>query len=242
MQIHELSTQSLIQEIPVNARAPAPDRVLNNRVGTLVPSNQRRDKLLLTEYHIHSSEADETDLPNAIGSVRSSPSRRPTFSRSRVMLQCNNSAYLLTLRSRITQVEELIDMHRLSECKALLDKRPTSVSGSPDPDEVRVCALDCGPSLSYITQADELRFLQLMLGYRYFTATTFEDAGTWLYRGQLDPRILISHFPELMGTLLDPQTKYEVFAGLRDHIPSSSIDDISKYKFTPHPRDSLNNF
>lgn len=57
----------------------------------------------------------------------------------------------------------------------------------------------------------------------------FEDAGKHLFNGELDPRLLISYYPDLRGSLFTPDDSMDVFAGVAEHMPSeSSVDDISK--------------
>jgi len=58
--------------------------------------------------------------------------------------------------------------------------------------------------------------------------TRFEDAGFCLFQGELDPRILISYFPDLRGALLDADPTLDVFSGIAECMPPyNSIDDIS---------------
>ena len=58
--------------------------------------------------------------------------------------------------------------------------------------------------------------------------TRFEDAGFCLFQGGLDPRVLISYFPELPGALLDACPTVNVSSGIAEGTPPyDSIDDIS---------------
>lgn len=61
------------------------------------------------------------------------------------------------------------------------------------------------------------------------TETLFDDAGRHLYDGGLDPRTLISYFPELCGNLFDAEVSVDVFSGVAESMPTEeSIDDISE--------------
>lgn len=73
-----------------------------------------------------------------------------------------------------------------------------------------------------------MRYVYQRLGFQYFTETLFEDAGNNLFNGQLDPRVLISYFPQLRGTLFTDEDHVDVFAGIAEKMPrESSVDDIS---------------
>jgi len=58
----------------------------------------------------------------------------------------------------------------------------------------------------------------------------FEDAGKHLFNGELDPRLLISYYPDLRGSLFGPDESMDVFAGVAEHMPKEgSVDDIGTY-------------
>jgi len=70
------------------------------------------------------------------------------------------------------------------------------------------------------------------IGFQCFTETLFDDAGKHLFNGELDPRILISYYPDLRGSLFSPEDNIDMFAGIVDHMPKDpSVDDISKFAF-----------
>src|SRR6266702_770973 len=77
-------------------------------------------------------------------------------------------------------------------------------------------------------QAEELAYVYQRVGFQCLLETRFEDAGFCLFQGELDPRILISYFPDLHGTLLDAHPTLDVFAGIAECMPPyDSIDDLS---------------
>ena len=79
-----------------------------------------------------------------------------------------------------------------------------------------------------IPQVDELAYVYQRIGFQCLLETRFEDAGFCLFQGELDPRILISYFPDLRGALLDTDPTLDVFAGIAECIPPyDSIDDLS---------------
>lgn len=78
-------------------------------------------------------------------------------------------------------------------------------------------------------QADELRYVFQRIGFQCFTETLFEDAGKNLFDGELDPRVLVSYYPELRGSLFTPADCTDVFAGVAERMPTEySVDDISE--------------
>ena len=75
---------------------------------------------------------------------------------------------------------------------------------------------------------DELAYVYQRIGFQCLLETRFEDAGFCLFQGELDPRILISYFPDLRGGLLDADPTLDIFSGIADCMPPyDSIDDIS---------------
>ena len=77
------------------------------------------------------------------------------------------------------------------------------------------------------------------IGFQCFTETLFEDAGKHLFNGELDPRLLVSYYPELGGSLFTADDVMDVFAGVAEHMPQeNSVDDISEsLSHAPlHPR------
>lgn len=79
-----------------------------------------------------------------------------------------------------------------------------------------------------LLQVDELAYVYQKIGFQCLLDTRFEDAGFCLFQGELDPRILISYFPDLRGGLLDADPTLDVFSGIAECMPPyDSIDDIS---------------
>jgi hypothetical protein len=101
------------------------------------------------------------------------------------------------------------------------------------------CGLFYQPPLSPLNlkllQVDEQAYVYQRIGFQCLLETRFEDAGFCLFQGELDPRILISYFPELRGALLDEDPTIDVFSGIDECMPAyDSIDDISTSLF-PDP-------
>ena len=80
-------------------------------------------------------------------------------------------------------------------------------------------------------QNDELRYVYQRIGFQCLSETRFEEAGELLLIGELDPRVLVSFFPELRGNLFGPNDSVDMFSGVAERMPSeSSVEDISKYR------------
>jgi vacuolar protein sorting-associated protein 3 len=88
-------------------------------------------------------------------------------------------------------------------------------------------------------------FIYQRIGFVQFKETSFEEAERNLFSGELDPRLLISYFPELRGKLFGADETVNLFAGVAEHMPNeSSVDEISKFSLTysrnstarPHPK------
>jgi hypothetical protein len=77
-------------------------------------------------------------------------------------------------------------------------------------------------------QVDEQAYVYQRTGFQCLLETRFEDSGFCLFQGELNPRVLISYFPELRGALLDACPTVNVFSGIAEGIPPyDSTDDIS---------------
>lgn len=85
-------------------------------------------------------------------------------------------------------------------------------------------------------QSDELRYVYQRIGFQCFEETMFEDAGTNFINGDLDPRLLVSYYPDLRGSLFGAEDALDVFAGVAECMPAdASVDDISEYRVSPTP-------
>jgi vacuolar protein sorting-associated protein 3 len=88
--------------------------------------------------------------------------------------------------------------------------------------------------LTEYLQSEEISYVYQRLGYKYLSETSFEDAGINLFRGNVDPRLLVRLFPALRGTLLSSSISLPVFYGLESQLRSlNSVDTISEL-LSPH--------
>ncbi|KAH9478601.1 Transforming growth factor-beta receptor-associated protein 1 [Psilocybe cubensis] len=138
--------------------------------------------------------------------------RPPVFPRSSVLVLGPNSIQSLVPSTIISQLESLLESHRLDDSYALADQRRKKLEESLEPDE---------------DEAEELRYVYQRIGFQCFTETLFEDAGKHLFNGEIDPRLLISYYPDLRGSLFSEDDAMDVFAGVAEHMPmEGSVDQI----------------
>ncbi|KAH9057206.1 hypothetical protein EDB87DRAFT_1578953 [Lactarius vividus] len=120
-----------------------------------------------------------------------------TFPRSHVLILGPNSVQSLLPVTPISQAETLLDGHRIEDVIQLADQQRKKVQSKLVVDA---------------SEAEELAYVYQRVGFQCLLETRFEDAGFCLFQGELDPRILISYFPDLRGALLDAHPTLEVFA------------------------------
>lgn len=155
-----------------------------------------------------------------------------TFPRSHLLILGPNSVQSLLPVTPISQAEALLNDHRIEDVIQLVDQQRKKVQSKLVVDASEVRSFFAGPYRSMFKrtfgQAEELAYVYQRLGFQCLRETRFEDAGFCLFQGELDPRILISYFPSLRGTLLDAHPTLDVFAGVAECMPPyDSIDDLS---------------
>ncbi|CAK5277401.1 unnamed protein product [Mycena citricolor] len=134
-----------------------------------------------------------------------------TFPKSGILL-LGKTVQSLVPSTLISQAESLLDAHRIEDASNLADQQRKKLQANITVDE---------------DEADELRYVYQRIGFQCFSETLFEDAGKHFFNGDLDPRVLVSYYPELRGSLLTSNATADVFAGVAEHMPpESSVDDI----------------
>jgi len=160
-----------------------------------------------------------------------------TFPRSHLLILGPNSIQSLLPVTPISQAEALLESHRIEDVILLADQQRKKVQGKLVADANEVCLSLAHTSLFYLKllQVDELAYVYQKIGFQCLLETRFEDAGFCLFQGELDPRVLISYFPDLRGALLDADPALDVFSGIAECMPPhDSIDDISTF-LVPRP-------
>ncbi|KAI0090078.1 hypothetical protein BDY19DRAFT_887852 [Irpex rosettiformis] len=143
---------------------------------------------------------------------------------SNVLVLGSNSIHCLLPSTLITRADALLGAHRLDEAVELADRQLKKLQGKVTLDT---------------EEADELRYVYQRIGFQCLTETLFDDAGKHFFAGNLDPRVLISYYPELRGSLFTPDDSVDMFAGVTEYMPrEDSIDDIISINlvrnYSPH--------
>ncbi|EPQ52360.1 hypothetical protein GLOTRDRAFT_140707 [Gloeophyllum trabeum ATCC 11539] len=152
---------------------------------------------------------------------------RVSFPRSGILVLGPNSVQSLVPATLVSQAESLLENHRISEAADFAEQQRKKLQSkiSLDDDEA-----------SFV---EELRYVFQRIGLQCFSETLFEDAGQYLLSGELDPRILVSYFPEYRGDMFAPEDSIDMFAGVAEHIPEEDtvVDIIAQNlvrNYSPH--------
>ncbi|CAL1698826.1 unnamed protein product [Somion occarium] len=144
---------------------------------------------------------------------------KSSTSRSNVLVLGSNAVYSLLPSTLIAQVEALLDAHRIEDAVDMADQQRRKVEAQLTVDE---------------EEADELRYVYQRIGFQCFAETLFDDAGRHLFHGELDPRALISYYPEYYDSLFHLDESIDLFSGVAERMPTEeSIDDIIR-NYSPH--------
>ncbi|KXN84921.1 O-methylsterigmatocystin oxidoreductase [Leucoagaricus sp. SymC.cos] len=174
------------------------------------------------------------------------------FPRSSVLvLEDARSISSLIPSTLVDQVDSLLDSHRIDDAVVLVDQRRKKLEGNliVDPNEVRFYNL-CymwfkgvfdqrrkkleGNLIVDPNEAEELQYAYQVIGFKCFSETLFEDAGRNLFNGSLDPRVLVSYYPDLRGGLFGDESEVDVFAGVAERMPSArNVEEIIKLNLVP---------
>ncbi|KAH8832816.1 hypothetical protein DL96DRAFT_1583497 [Flagelloscypha sp. PMI_526] len=146
------------------------------------------------------------------------------FPRSGLLLLSRNAISSLVPSTLIAQAEALLNAHRLEDLVALADRQRKKLESRVEIDQ---------------DEQDELCYIFLLIGFQQLRETLFEDAGNNLFNGHLDPRILISYYPNLRGNLFLDTDQADLFAGVQERMPSeASVEDIIIHNlvanYSPH--------
>ena len=157
--------------------------------------------------------------------------QHPTFPRSHLLILGPISIQSLLPVTPISRAEALLESHRIEDVILLADEQRKKVEGKlvVDTNEVRFVLRARSSLFGFkLPQLDELAYVYQKIGFYCLLETRFKEAGFFLFQGELDPRILISYFPDLRGALLDADSTLDVFSGIAECMPPyDSVDDIS---------------
>ncbi|KAI1785956.1 hypothetical protein LXA43DRAFT_1035560 [Ganoderma leucocontextum] len=148
----------------------------------------------------------------------------PNFPRANVLVFGSNAVQALLPSTLISQADALLLAHRLEDVTDLTEQQRKKLQSMLNVER---------------HELDELHYVNQRLGFQCFTETLFEDAGNRLYEGELDPRALISYYPELRGNLFSEEDTVDIMAGVAEYMPQEdSVDDIIAHNlvrnYSPH--------
>ncbi|KAH7098333.1 hypothetical protein BKA62DRAFT_713277 [Auriculariales sp. MPI-PUGE-AT-0066] len=245
IEVHSLETLAVVQVIPPTEGASVflEPRIIFGSPHFLAPSSQRIEKLGIVSLPIiprneaatkDDSKAAKTSgltpppTPSKPGSTEASNiPRSPMHTRSSVLALGSNGLQTLVPTTLISQAESLLENNRLEDLQIMVGQARKRLS--------------TGALIVEDDTAEELRYVNLRIGYILLERTSFEDAGNHLFRGDLDPRLLLRHFPEFAPSplLVPPEAAVPVYAGIADSITAlGSVEDIIAYNlvqnYSPH--------
>lgn len=141
--------------------------------------------------------------------------RHSSFPRSSILVYGQDTIHSLVQSTVIAQVEALLENNQIEDAADLANN---FASGQAlDSDEVE--------TLEYIHQT---------IAFTLFSQTRFVDAAPHFLAGALDPRILVSYFPELSRPLFTDGEEADMYDGIAKRMPiEASVDDLIR-NYSPH--------
>lgn len=141
--------------------------------------------------------------------------RHSSFPRSSILVYGKDTIHSLVQSTVIAQVESLLDNNQIEDAADLANN---FASGQ---------ALDSD-------EAETLEYLHQTIAFTLFSQTRFVDAAPHFLAGALDPRVLVSYFPELSRPLFTDGEEADMYDGIAKRMPiESSVDDLIR-NYSPH--------
>lgn len=141
--------------------------------------------------------------------------RHSSFPRSSILVYGKDTIHSLVQSTVIAQVESLLDNNQIEDAADLANN---FASGQ---------ALDSD-------EAETLEYLHQTIAFTLFSQTRFVDAAPHFLAGALDPRILVSYFPELSRPLFTDGEEADMYNGIAKRMPiEPSVDDLIR-NYSPH--------
>ncbi|KAF8918725.1 hypothetical protein CPB85DRAFT_1373750 [Mucidula mucida] len=140
------------------------------------------------------------------------PHSTATFPRSGVLVLGEHAVHSLVPSTLISQAESLLESHRIQDAIDLADQQRKKIYSNLTVNQDEI---------------EELQYVYQRIGFQCFSETLFEDAGNSFFEGNLDPRLLISYYPDLRGSLFTADDTLNVYAGVASRMPQDvSVDDL----------------
>ncbi|KAG2356092.1 hypothetical protein BDR07DRAFT_1301381 [Suillus spraguei] len=134
--------------------------------------------------------------------------RHGSFPRSSILVYGQDTIHSLVQSTIIAQVETLLENNKVEDA---VDLANNFASGQ---------ALDSD-------EAETLEYIHQIIAFALFSQTRFVDAAPHFLAGALDPRILISYFPELSRPLFTDGEEADMYDGVAKRMPiEANVDDL----------------
>jgi hypothetical protein len=141
--------------------------------------------------------------------------RHSSFPRSSILVYGEDTIHSLVQSTVIAQVEALLENNQIQDAADLVNN---FASGQ---------ALDSD-------EAETLEYIHQTIAFALFSQTRFVDAAPHFLAGALDPRILVSYFPELSRPLFSEDDEVDMYDGIAKRMPiEASVDDLIR-NYSPH--------
>lgn len=138
-----------------------------------------------------------------------------SFARSSILVYGQDTIHSLVQSTVISQVEILLENNKIEDA---VDLANNFASGQ---------ALDSD-------EAETLEYIHQIIAFALFSQTRFVDAAPHFLAGALDPRILISYFPELSRPLFTDGEEADMYDGVAKRMPiEANVDDLIR-NYSPH--------
>ncbi|KAL1917008.1 uncharacterized protein VTP21DRAFT_5206 [Calcarisporiella thermophila] len=132
---------------------------------------------------------------------------------ARLLIYGRDSIMALVATPLVVQVDNMLDEGRLEEALVLADQAASTLP----PDRQQSTRM-----------MHELEFIYQKTGLIYFGETLFDDASTLLEKGNIDPRVLISLFPEVAIPAVERELEeMELYEGVHEALRNlGSVNQI----------------
>ncbi|KAF8591308.1 hypothetical protein K439DRAFT_1402474 [Ramaria rubella] len=239
IEVHSLESQSICQII-LSSGSFSPIALVKSSQGYVIPSGDQKHKLDVVDFSPFEPDAPntsaieesairdappnrQTSLPRRHDSLRSSSTKdnRTRQPKAVILAVGTDAVYALATLTLTQQADALLEAHKLKEATNLAKEHQKKI------EQMKRLSQSSGEN-QWEAQNQEIYYIYQRVGYKCLSETIFEDAGNNLFRGNVDPRLLVRLFPALRGTLLSSSSvSLPVFAGLEPQMRSlGSVDTI----------------
>jgi hypothetical protein len=213
--VHSIETLKMVQTLEVPASLGA--RTMSSSMdGLYAPSGANNQNVDLVPFRLippkpSTLEGQEEDpsAPESGSGLTPPPSPPPksakrvppTFTRTHLLLVGASGVSGLLPQTLSAQCEMLLAEHKIDEALSLVAAADRREGGTPEAGVER-----------------EMHYIRQKIALDWMAETKFEKAGEELYRGRMDPRLLIRLWPALRGDLIPDEARVLVFSGIQGQL------------------------